>query len=86
MIAIREEIRAIESGKLPKDDNPLKHAPHTASVVMANEWTHAYSRELAAFPTPFTKERKFWPAVARVNGALGDRKLVCTCPPIEDYT
>jgi glycine dehydrogenase len=86
MIAIREEIRAVENGKLPKDDNPLKHAPHTASAVTATEWKHPYSRELAAFPTPFTKERKFWPPVARVNNALGDRKLVCTCPPIEEYT
>ncbi len=85
MIAIREEIRAIETGKLPREDNPLKHAPHTASAVTATEWTHPYSRELAAFPTPFTKDRKFWPPVARVNNALGDRKLVCACPPIEEY-
>jgi glycine dehydrogenase len=85
MIAIREEIRAIEEGKLPKEDNPLKHAPHTAAAVIANEWSHAYSRELAAFPTPWTRERKFWPPVARLNNALGDRKLVCSCPPIEDY-
>jgi glycine dehydrogenase len=85
MIAIREEIRAIEEGRLPRDDNPLKHAPHTAEAVLANEWTHAYSRELAAFPARWTRERKFWPPVARLNNALGDRKLVCSCPPIEDY-
>jgi glycine dehydrogenase len=84
MIAIREEIRAVEEGRLPKDDNPLKHAPHTASFVMGSEWTHPYSRELAAFPTPFTRERKFWPAVARIDNAYGDRHLVCTCPSVEE--
>jgi glycine dehydrogenase len=85
MIAIREEIRAIEEGKWPRDDNPLKNAPHTIEAVCANEWNHPYSRELAAFPAPWTRERKFWPAVSRVNNALGDRKLVCACPPVELY-
>jgi glycine dehydrogenase len=85
MIAIREEIRAIEEGKWPRDDNPLKNAPHTIEACCANEWTHPYSREVAAFPAPWTRERKFWPAVSRVNNALGDRKLVCACPPIELY-
>jgi glycine dehydrogenase len=85
MIAIREEIRAVEEGRLPREDNPLKNAPHTASRVMATEWNHPYTRELAAFPTSFTRERKFWPAVARLNNALGDRKLICSCPPIEAY-
>jgi glycine dehydrogenase len=86
MIAIREEIRAIEEGRMPREDNPLKHAPHTMEVVTANEWPHAYPREVAAFPTPWTRQRKFWPAVGRVNNALGDRKLICSCPPMEDYT
>ncbi len=85
MIGIREEIRAVEDGRLPKDDNPLKHAPHTIESIARAEWTHPYSRELAAFPTPATRERKFFPAVGRLNNALGDRKLVCSCPPIEAY-
>jgi glycine dehydrogenase len=85
MIGIREEIRAIEDGRLPKDDNPLKHAPHTIESISTATWDHPYSRDLAAFPTPWTRERKFFPAVARLNNALGDRKLVCSCPPMEAY-
>ncbi len=86
MIAIREEIRAIEETRMPRDDNPLKHAPHTAAAVTASEWRHPYSREQAAFPAAWTRARKFWPAVARINNAQGDRHLVCTCPPVESYT
>jgi glycine dehydrogenase len=85
VIAIRAEIRAIEEGKLPRDDNPLKNAPHTAESVMASEWTHPYSREVAAFPAPWVRARKFWPSVGRINNAHGDRNLMCTCPPIESY-
>jgi glycine dehydrogenase len=85
MIAIREEIRAVEEGALPREDNPLKHAPHTIEACVSNEWSHAYSREAAAYPAPWTRERKFWPSVSRLNNALGDRKLICSCPPIEDY-
>jgi glycine dehydrogenase len=85
MISIREEIRAIEEGKLPQDDNPLKNAPHTSDVVTKAEWKHPYSRELAAFPVAGLHARKFWPPVARVNAAQGDRHLVCSCPPIENY-
>ncbi len=85
MISIRREIRAIEEGTLPREDNPLKNAPHTAGAVAADEWKHPYSREAAAFPAPWTKERKFWPSVGRINNAQGDRNLVCTCPPIEAY-
>jgi len=85
MIAIREEIRAIEEGRLSKEDNPLKNAPHTADAVTATEWAHPYSRQMAAFPTKDTTVHKFWPPVARLNNALGDRKLVCACPPIESY-
>jgi len=85
MIAIRGEIREIEEGRMSKEDNPLKHAPHTIDAVCANEWKHPYSRELAAFPAPWTRDRKFWPAVSRLNNALGDRKLICACPPIEAY-
>ncbi len=85
MISIREEIRAIEQGKLPQDDNPLKNAPHTADAVIQDEWKHPYTRQLAAFPVPGLHARKFWPPVARINAALGDRKLICACPPIEAY-
>jgi glycine dehydrogenase len=85
MISIHAEIRAIEEGRASRDDNPLKHAPHTAGRVTASEWPHAYSREEAAFPAPWLRARKFWPHVGRVDNAAGDRKLVCTCPPIEDY-
>jgi len=86
MVGIREEIRAIEEGKLPRDDNPLKHAPHTAEAIASSDWKHPYSREAAAFPSSATRARKFWPAVGRVNNAQGDRNLMCTCPPIEAYT
>ena len=85
LIAIRGEIQAIAEGRLDRADNPLKHAPHPASVVCADDWPHAYSRELAAFPTRWTREHKFWPAVARVDNGYGDRHLVCTCPPVEDW-
>jgi glycine dehydrogenase len=85
MIAIRVEIKAIEDGKLPRDDNPLKHAPHTAESVMAAEWKHPYSRQVGAFPAAWTRTRKFWPSVGRINNAHGDRNLMCTCPPIEAY-
>ncbi|HEY1693545.1 MAG TPA: aminomethyl-transferring glycine dehydrogenase [Polyangiaceae bacterium] len=85
MIGIREEIRAVEEGKVPRDDNPLKHAPHTAEAIAATEWNHPYTREQAAFPAPHVRARKFWPSVGRVNNAAGDRNLVCTCPPIEAY-
>jgi glycine dehydrogenase len=85
MIAIRDEIRAIEEGKQPKDNNVLKSAPHTADAIAASSWDRPYSREQAAFPLPWVKDFKFWPHVARINNALGDRNLVCTCPPISDY-
>jgi glycine dehydrogenase len=85
LIAIRGEIRDVEAGVLDKQDNPLKNAPHTAEVVVSDSWNHAYSREQAAFPARWTRERKFWPAVSRVDNAFGDRNLVCACPPIEEY-
>jgi glycine dehydrogenase len=85
LIAIRGEIRAIEEGRLDRSDNPLKNAPHTADMVTADEWRHGYSRELAAYPAPWTRDRKFWPFVARVDNGYGDRNLVCTCPPVEAY-
>lgn len=85
MIAIREEITAIENGKSDPKDNPLKNAPHIQQEVTANEWHHSYSRQQAAFPLDFVKENKFWPSVARVNNTLGDRNLICTCEPVEAY-
>jgi glycine dehydrogenase len=84
LIGIRDEIRAVEAGELDPEDNPLKHAPHTAAAVTADEWPHAYSRELAAWPAPWLREHKFWPPVARIDNTYGDRNLVCSCPPLED--
>ena len=77
LIAIREEIRAVEDGTLDREDNPLKHAPHTADAVCADIWPHAYPRELAAYPAPWTREHKFWPYVSRIDNGYGDRNLVC---------
>ena len=85
MISIRAEIREVEEGKASKEDNVLKHAPHTAEIVTKDEWTRPYSRARAAFPTADVRARKFWPFVGRVNNVLGDRKLICSCPPIEAY-
>jgi glycine dehydrogenase len=85
MISIRAEIAEIEAGRMSREDNALKNAPHSMEVCLASEWKHPYTREQAAFPTPESRDRKFWPFVGRVNNALGDRKLVCTCPPIEAY-
>ena len=85
MIAIRGEISDIEAGILDRADNPLKHAPHTAREVMADAWTHAYTRERAAFPLPWVSRAKYWPPVKRVDNVYGDRNLVCTCAPLEAY-
>jgi len=85
MIQIREEIRAVEEGKLDREDNPLKHAPHTATAVSASEWTHAYPRELAAFPLPSLKLQKYWSPVARVDNVYGDKNIMCACIPIDAY-
>ncbi|WNC09198.1 aminomethyl-transferring glycine dehydrogenase [Pseudomonas coleopterorum] len=84
MIQIREEIRAVEEGRLDRDDNPLKNAPHTAAALVG-EWTHAYSREQAVYPLPTLLENKYWPPVGRVDNVFGDRNLVCACPSIEAY-
>jgi glycine dehydrogenase len=85
MIQIREEIRAIEDGRLDREDNPLKHAPHTASAVSASEWMHAYPRELAAYPLPSLKQVKYWPPVARVDNVYGDKHVFCACVPIDAF-
>jgi glycine dehydrogenase len=85
MLRIREEIREIESGAADRADNLLKHAPHPAARLLADAWGHAYSRERAAYPAPWVRERKFWPAVGRIESAYGDRNLVCACVPTEVY-
>jgi glycine dehydrogenase len=85
MLAIRKEIAAIEEGKSDKVDNPLKNAPHTARIVMADEWTHSYTRQQAAYPASWSHQHKFWPSVSRINNTQGDRNLICICPPIEAY-
>ncbi|MFY2558560.1 aminomethyl-transferring glycine dehydrogenase, partial [Corallococcus terminator] len=85
MIAIRQEIREVEEGRMPRDNNVLKNAPHTVRTITNPEWNRPYSRELAVFPAPWVRDNKFWPSVGRLNNVLGDRKLVCSCPPIEDY-
>jgi glycine dehydrogenase len=85
MLTIRAEIVAIAAGTLDRLDNPLKHAPHTAREVMADTWTHGYSREQAAFPLPWVAAAKYWPPVTRVDNVYGDRHLVCTCAPLEAY-
>jgi glycine dehydrogenase len=85
LIAIHDEIKAIEKGTLDKLDNPLKNAPHTQKVICANDWTHAYTRQEAAFPLYYVQQNKFWPTVARVNNTHGDRNLICTCEPVASY-
>lgn len=85
LLAIHAEIKAIENGSFDKVDNPLKNAPHTQHVICADEWNHAYSRQVAAFPLSYVQQNKFWPSVARVNNTHGDRNLVCTCEPVASY-
>ncbi len=85
MLGIREEIRAVEEGRLDRQDNPLHHAPHTQAVITSDEWNHKYTRSQAAFPLSYVKHSKFWPSVARVNNTYGDRNLVCSCEPTESY-
>jgi glycine dehydrogenase len=85
MLAIRAEIAAVEKGEQPRDKNALKMAPHTAAVAMSSSWDRPYSREQAVFPTASTQKNKYWPTSGRVNNVLGDRTLICTCPPLSDY-
>jgi glycine dehydrogenase len=86
MIHIRQEIEDVMTGKADAKDNVLKNAPHTASAVLAAEWTHPYSREQGAFPLPFVRANKFWPSVSRVDNPYGDRNLFCSCPPVEAFS
>ena len=85
MISIHGEMQAIANGQADKADNVLKNAPHTQAVICSNAWSHAYTREQAAFPLPYVAAAKFWPSVSRVNNTHGDRNLVCTCEPVEAY-
>ena len=86
LISIRKEIFEIEEGKADAKNNLLKNAPHTAAMMTQENWNRPYSRERAVFPTSWTKENKFWPPVARIDGVAGDRNLICSCPPIESYS
>ncbi|MBS1903322.1 MAG: aminomethyl-transferring glycine dehydrogenase [Bacteroidetes bacterium] len=86
LISIKKEIEEIAAGTADKEDNVLKNSPHTMESVIADEWKHAYSREKAAYPAHWLRSNKFWAPVGRVNGAYGDRTLVCSCPPIEEYS
>jgi glycine dehydrogenase len=85
MIAIREEIRKVEQGQWPREDNPLKHAPHTAASLLTADWSHPYSREQAAYPVASLKQNKYWSPVARVDNVYGDRNLFCTCIPLSEF-
>ena len=85
MLAIREEIQAVQDGEISAGDSPLHHAPHTADQVTADQWDRPYSRQTAAFPAPWVRDNKFWPAVSRIDNTYGDRNLVCACPPLESY-
>jgi glycine dehydrogenase len=84
MIAIRGEVRDVEEGRVKPEESPLRRAPHTAAAVTTAEWARPYSREQGAFPLPYLREAKFWPAVARIDNAWGDRNLFCSCPTVEE--
>jgi glycine dehydrogenase len=85
MIEIRREIAKVADGTWALDDSPLRSAPHTAADLVADEWGHAYSREAAAFPLPWLRADKYFPPVSRIDGAYGDRNVMCSCPPLEAY-
>jgi glycine dehydrogenase len=85
LIAIRGEIQDVIDGRADRQDNVLKHAPHTAAVATADEWPHAYPRAKAVYPLPFVRNRKTWPSVGRIDNAYGDRNLMCACPAVETY-
>ena len=85
LVSILDEMKRVASGEWPRDNNPLKNAPHTATVVSADKWDRPYSRELAAFPEPWLREHKFWPYVSRIDNVYGDRNLVCSCLPVDAY-
>ena len=86
MISIHAEMSKVEAGEWNRSDNPLKNAPHPAQRVIASEWTHAYPREVAAYPAPWLREHKFWPAVGRVDNVFGDRNVFCSCSSLSEMT
>jgi len=85
MIAIRDEIRAVEEGRADREDNVLKNAPHTAAVVASDAWEHKYTREAASYPLKSLIARKYWSPVGRADNAYGDRNLMCSCVPVSEY-
>ena len=85
MSAIRQEIAAVEAGTVTVDESALRHAPHTAEDLLADDWDRPYSRRAGAYPLPGMKGSKYWPPVSRVDNVYGDRHIVCTCPPLEAY-
>ena len=85
MIAIREEIRKVERGEWPQDNNPLKNAPHTAAATMVDKWSRPYSRETGAFPLANLKHTKYWTPIGRIDNVYGDRNLFCSCVPVGEY-
>jgi glycine dehydrogenase len=85
MISIRREISRVESGEWPADDNPLVNAPHTAAMLLSDDWSHPYAPSVGAFPTEGLESKGYFPPVGRVDGAAGDRHLVCSCPPISEF-
>ncbi|MDU7588593.1 MAG: glycine dehydrogenase (aminomethyl-transferring), partial [Acidovorax sp.] len=84
MIAIRREIRQIEAGTWPQDDNPLKNAPHTAECLLVADWQHPYPRDAAAYPVAALRQNKYWSPVGRVDNVYGDRNLFCSCVPVSE--
>ena len=86
MIQIRTEIAEVEAGKVDPKNNVVKNAPHTVDALIEDQWTLPYSRAKAVFPAAWSRQHKYWPPVARVDNALGDRNLICSCPPLEEYS
>ena len=86
MVAIKAEVDEIAAGKVPLEDSPLRNAPHTAADVVTDDWSHPYGREQAAYPVAGLRNSKYWPPVGRIDGAYGDRNVVCACPPMDVYT
>ena len=86
MVAIKAEVDDIAGGRVSLEDSPLRNAPHTADDVVNDDWAHSYGREQAAYPVPGLRADKYWPPVGRIDGAYGDRHVVCACPPMDVYT
>ena len=86
MLSIRAEIEKVAQDEWSLEDNPLVNAPHTLDDVTESDWQRAYSRDLAVKPSPYQSQHKYWPAVNRIDNVLGDRNLICSCPPLSDYS